>query len=44
MVALFFVLFLLAFIWALRHRQLQDIEDVKFRLFEEESEEIGDEF
>ena len=38
MVALFFALFLLAFIWALRHGQLQDIEQVKFKVFEDDRE------
>jgi nitrogen fixation-related uncharacterized protein len=38
MVGLFFVLFLLAFIWAVRHRQIQDIEQVKFKVFEEEDD------
>ena len=40
MVGLFFVLFLLAFIWAVRHRQMQDIEQVKFKVFEEEEDEF----
>ena len=40
MVGLFFVLFLLAFIWAVRHRQMQDIEQVKFKVFEEEEGEF----
>ncbi len=35
MVALFFALFLLAFIWALNHRQLQDTEPIKFKVFED---------
>lgn len=38
MVALFFVLFLLAFIWAVRHGQLRDIEQVKFKVFEDDRE------
>jgi cbb3-type cytochrome oxidase maturation protein len=42
MVGLFFILFLLAFIWAWRHRQLQDIEDVKFKVLEEDDEEFRD--
>ena len=40
MVGLFFVLFLLAFIWAVRHRQMLDIEQVKFKVFEEEDDEF----
>jgi cbb3-type cytochrome oxidase maturation protein len=40
MVGLFFLLFLLAFIWAWRHRQLQDIEQVKFKVLEEEEDDI----
>jgi cbb3-type cytochrome oxidase maturation protein len=38
MVTLFFVMFLLAFIWAWRHRQLQDIEQIKYKVLEEEDE------
>lgn len=38
MVVLFFTLFLLAFIWALRHGQLQDIEQVKFKVFDDDRE------
>ena len=40
MVGLFFVLFLLSFIWAVCHRQMQDIEQVKFKVFEEEDDEF----
>ena len=40
MVGLFFVLFLLAFIWAWRNHQLQDIEEVKYKVLEEEDEEF----
>lgn len=40
MVGLFFILFLVAFIWAVRHRQIQDIEQVKFKVFEEEDDEF----
>jgi hypothetical protein len=40
MVGLLFVLFLLAFIWAWRHHQLQDIEQVKFKVFEDEDEAL----
>ena len=40
MVGLFFVLFLVALIWAWRHRQLQDIEQVKFKVFEEDNDEF----
>ena len=40
MVGLFFVLFLLAFIWAWRNGQLQDIEQVKYKVLEEEDEEF----
>jgi nitrogen fixation-related uncharacterized protein len=36
MVGLFFILFLLALIWAIRHRQLQDIEQVKYKVFDDE--------
>jgi cbb3-type cytochrome oxidase maturation protein len=43
MVGLFFGLFLLAFIWAWRHRQLQDIEQVKYKVLEEEDEAIENE-
>lgn len=38
MVGLFFVLFVVAFIWAWRHRQLQDIEQVKYQVLKEEDE------
>ena len=38
MVGLFFVFFLLTFIWAIRYGQLQDIEQVKFKVLEEEDE------
>jgi cbb3-type cytochrome oxidase maturation protein len=38
MVGLFFGLFLLAFIWAWRSRQLQDIEEVKYMVLEDEDE------
>jgi cbb3-type cytochrome oxidase maturation protein len=40
MMGLFFVLFLVAFVWALRHQQLQDIEQVKYKVFEEEDETL----
>ena len=40
MLGLFFLLFLLALIWAVRHRQMQDIEQVKFKVFEEEDDEF----
>lgn len=39
MVGLFFILFLLAFIWAIRHGQLQDMEQVKYKVLEEEDVE-----
>jgi len=38
MVGLFFALFLLAFIWGWRRHQFQDLEQVKFKLFEDEDE------
>ena len=38
MVGLFFGLFLLAFIWAWHSRQLQDIEEVKYKVLEDEGE------
>ena len=38
MVGLFFSLFLLALLWAIYHRQLQDLEQVKFKILEEEDE------
>jgi cbb3-type cytochrome oxidase maturation protein len=38
MVGLFFGLFLLAFIWAWRSRQLQDIEEVKYTVLEYDDE------
>jgi cbb3-type cytochrome oxidase maturation protein len=38
MVALFFGLFVLAFIWGWRHQQFQDLEQVKFKVFEDEDE------
>ncbi len=40
MVGLFFVLFLLALIWAIRNRQWQDIEQVKYKVFEDEADEF----
>lgn len=40
MVALFLALFGVAFVWAWYHRQLQDIERVKFELFEDDDEPI----
>ena len=43
MVGLFFVLFLVAFIWAWRNHQLQDIEEVKYKVLEEEDEEFNNE-
>lgn len=44
MVGLFFILFLLAFIWAIRHGQLQDMEQVKYKVLEEEDvEDRGEE-
>lgn len=36
MVVLFFALFLLAFIWAIRRGQLQDTEQVKYKVFEDD--------
>jgi cbb3-type cytochrome oxidase maturation protein len=39
MVALFFALFLLAFIWAIRHGQLQDTEQVKYKVFEDDQDD-----
>ncbi|MBI1878538.1 MAG: hypothetical protein HYR94_09975 [Chloroflexi bacterium] len=44
MVGLFFVLFLLAFVWAWHHRQLQDIEEVKYKVLEEEGELFNNDF
>lgn len=41
MVGLFFALFSLIFLWALSHRQLQDLEQVKFKLLEEDDESIN---
>ena len=38
MVGLFFTLFLLAFIWAWRQQQLQDAEQIKHVIFEDEDE------
>ena len=38
MVGLFFALFLPAFIWAWRQRQLQDAEQIKYVIFEDEDE------
>lgn len=38
MVALFLALFLITLIWAWRHRQLQDIEQIKYAVFEDEDE------
>jgi nitrogen fixation-related uncharacterized protein len=40
MVGLFFILFLLALIWAIRHRQLQDIEQVKYIVFDDEADKF----
>jgi cbb3-type cytochrome oxidase maturation protein len=40
MVGLFFGLFLLAFIWAWRSRQLRDIEEVKYTVLEDEDEPV----
>lgn len=39
MVALFLALFLITLIWAWRHRQLQDIEQIKYAVFEDEEDE-----
>lgn len=38
MVALFLALFTIAFIWARRTGQFQEMEQVKFKLFEDEHE------
>ena len=38
MVGLFLALFVLAFVWAWRHRQFQDIEQIKFKVLEDEDE------
>jgi nitrogen fixation-related uncharacterized protein len=35
MLALFFVLFLIALIWGLTRGQFRDIEDVKYQVFED---------
>lgn len=40
MVGLFLALFILALIWAIRHRQLQDIEQIKYKVFEDETDEF----
>ena len=40
MVGLFFILFLLALIWAIHHRQLQDIERVKYKVFDDEADKF----
>jgi cbb3-type cytochrome oxidase maturation protein len=42
MVGLFFALFLLALIWAVRSGQFKDVEQAKFKMFEAEDEPSRD--